>query len=98
MYHEHELDELRFDRGHGQPIRSSHMGWMVGKAFTAFGRLLSAAFATANVHDAIGLGRPSIMRLIRITMAGGCVVTVASCHVVPVRDNGRRSMIHIEQY
>lgn len=71
---------------------------MVGKAFTAFGRLLSAAFATANVHDAIGLGRPSIMRLIRITMAGVCVVTVASCHVVPVRDNGRRSMIHIEQY
>lgn len=27
---------------------------MVGKMFTAFGRLSSAALATAHVHDAIG--------------------------------------------
>lgn len=54
MYHGHELDELRFDHGYGQPIRSGFE--MAGKVFTAFpiGRLTSAALATAHVHDTIG--------------------------------------------
>lgn len=62
---------------------------MVGKVFTAFpiGRVSSAALATAHVHDAIG---PSFYREIDKRR---CVVTVAPCHFVPVRDDKRRSMI-----
>lgn len=89
------MNSMSYDSIVGTDSRFALAFEMVGKVFTAFGRLSSAALATAHVHDAIGLLRPSIMRLIRITMAGACVVTVASCHVVPFRDNKRRSIIDI---